>query len=169
MDEEGNEAAPNQTNLIVARKNPYFLSTAYWKQPEKWKECFIKEEWFNTGDLAAKDEEGYFYFKGRSDDLMSLSGYRVGPAEVEASLMEHPAVSEAAVVGKPDPIRGEVIKAFIVLKSGIKASDSLAQEIQESVKKRLSKHSFPREIEFLSELPKTASGKIMRRELRKRV
>jgi acetyl-CoA synthetase len=168
MDEEGNEAAPNQTNLLVARKNPYFLSTAYWKQPEKWKECFIKEEWFNTGDLAAKDEEGYFYFKGRSDDLMSLSGYRVGPAEVEASLMEHLAVSEAAVVGKPDPIRGEVIKAFIVLKSGIKASDSLAQEIQESVKKGLSKHSFPREIEFLSELPKTASGKIMRRELRKR-
>jgi acetyl-CoA synthetase len=169
MDEGGNEAAPNQTNLIVARKNPYFLSTAYWKQPEKWKECFIKKEWFNTGDLAAKDEEGYFYFKGRADDLMSLSGYRVGPAEVEASLMEHSAVSEAAVVGKPDPIRGEVIKAFIVLKSGIKPADSLAQEIQESVKKRLSKHSFPREIEFLPELPKTASGKIMRRELRKRV
>ena len=169
MDEEGNEAAPNQTNLIVARGNPYFLSTTYWKQPEKWKECFIKEGWFNTGDLAAKDEEGYFYFKGRSDDLMSLSGYRVGPAEVEASLMEHPAVSEAAVVGKPDPIRGEVIKAFIVLKAGIKLGDRLAQEIQESVKKRLSKHSFPREIEFLSELPKTASGKIMRRELRKRL
>ena len=169
MDEEGNEAAPNQTNLIVAKVNPYFLSTTYWKQPEKWKECFIQEGWFNTGDLAAKDEEGYFYFKGRSDDLMSLSGYRVGPAEVEASLMEHPAVSEAAVVGKPDPIRGEVIKAFIVLKTGNKPGDRLAQEIQESVKKRLSKHSFPREIEFLPELPKTASGKIMRRELRKRV
>jgi len=169
MDEEGNEAAPNQTNLIAARGNPYFLSTTYWKQPEKWKECFIQEGWFNTGDLAAKDEEGYFYFKGRSDDLMSLSGYRVGPAEVEASLMEHPAVSEAAAVGKPDPIRGEVIKAFIVLKAGIKPGDRLAQEIQESVKKRLSKHSFPREIEFLSELPKTASGKIMRRELRKRL
>ena len=168
MDEEGNEAAPNQTNLIVARKNPYFLSTAYWNQPEKWQECFIKEEWFNTGDLAAKDEEGYFYFKGRADDLMSLSGYRVGPAEVESSLMEHAAVAEAAVIGKPDPIRGEVIKAFIVLKSGIKPSDSLAQDIQGGVKKRLSKHSFPREIEFLAELPKTASGKIMRRELRKR-
>jgi acetyl-CoA synthetase len=169
MDEEGKEAAPNQTNLLVARANPYFLSTSYWKQPEKWKECFIHKEWFNTGDLAAKDEEGYFHFKGRSDDLMSLSGYRVGPAEVEASLMEHPAVSEAAVVGKPDPVRGEVIKAFIVLKAGIKPGDRLAQEIQESVKKGLSKHSFPREIEFLSELPKTASGKILRRELRKRV
>jgi acetyl-CoA synthetase len=169
MDEEGNEAAPNQTNLIVARENPYFLSNTYWKQPERWKECFLKEEWFNTGDLAAKDEEGYFYFKGRSDDLMSLSGYRVGPAEVEGSLMEHPAVSEAAVVGKPDSIRGEIIKAFVVLKLGVKPSDSLAKEIQESVKQRLSKHSFPREIEFLSELPKTASGKIMRRELRKRV
>jgi acetyl-CoA synthetase len=168
MDEEGHEAAPHQTNLIVAKKNPYFLSTAYWNQPEKWKECFIEEQWFNTGDLAAKDEEGYFYFKGRADDLMSLSGYRVGPAEVESSLMEHISVAEAAVIGKPDPIRGEVIKAFIVLKSGIKPSDRLAQEIQESVKQRLSKHSFPREIEFLTELPKTASGKIMRRELRKR-
>ncbi len=168
MDEEGNEVAPNQTGLIVAKKNSYFLSTNYWKQPEKWKECFIKEEWFNTGDLAAKDEEGYFFFKGRADDLMSLSGYRVGPAEVEDSLMEHLAVSEAAVVGKPDPVRGEIIKAFIVLKSGFKPSHSLAKEIQESVKQRLSKHSFPREIEFLPELPKTASGKIMRRELRKR-
>ncbi|MBI5969148.1 MAG: AMP-binding protein [Deltaproteobacteria bacterium] len=169
MDEEGNEAAPNQTGLIVAKKNPYFLSTNYWKQPEKWNESFIKDQWFNTGDLAAKDEDGYFYFKGRSDDLMSISGYRVGPAEVEGSLMEHPAVSEAAVIGKPDPIRGEIIKAFIVLKSGFQPSDRLAGEIQESVKQRLSKHSFPRQIEFLSELPKTASGKIMRRELRKRL
>jgi len=169
MEEEGNEAPVGQTGLIVAKQNPYFLSTTYWKQPEKWKECFIKDQWFNTGDLAAKDEEGYFYFKGRADDLMSLSGYRVGPAEVEASLMEHPAVSEAAVVGKPDPIRGEIIKAFIVLKTGFKSSESLAKEIQESVKERLSKHSFPREIEFLSELPKTASGKIMRRELRQRL
>jgi len=169
MDEEGNEAPVGQTGLIGAKQNPYFLSTTYWKQPEKWKECFLKDQWFNTGDLAAKDEEGYFYFKGRADDLMSLSGYRVGPAEVEASLMEHPAVSEAAVVGKPDPIRGEIIKAFIVLKTGFKSSASLAKEIQESVKERLSKHSFPREIEFLSELPKTASGKIMRRELRQRL
>ena len=169
MDEEGNEVGPNQVNFIVVKKNPYFLSATYWKHPEKWKECFIKGEWFNTGDLAAKDEEGYFYFKGRSDDIMSLSGYRVGPAEVEGSLMEHPAVLEAAVVGKPDPIRGEIIKAFVVLKSGVNHSDSLAREIQESVKQRLSKHSFPREIEFLPELPKTATGKIMRRELRKRL
>ncbi len=168
LDEEGKEVAPHQAGLLAARKSPYFLSATYWKQPEKWKECFIKDQWFNTGDTAAKDEEGYFYFKGRSDDLMSLSGYRVGPAEVEASLMEHPDVAEAAVVGKPDPVRGEIIKAFIVLKAGVKPADSLAREIQESVKQRLSKHSFPREIEFLSELPKTASGKIMRRELRQR-
>lgn len=169
MDEEGNEAPLHEANLLVARKNPYFLSTTYWKQPEKWKDCFIKGEWYNTGDLAARDEEGYFYFKGRSDDLMSLSGYRVGPAEVEDSIMKHPAVSEAAAVGKPDAVRGEIVKAFVVLKEGVHSSDHLAREIQESVKQKLSKHCFPREVEFVSELPKTASGKIMRRELRKKL
>ncbi len=168
MDETGRTAPPGQTNLLCVRKHPFFLSSDYWNQPEKWRERFIEGEWFNTGDLAACDEEGCFYYKGRCDDLISASGLRVGPAEVENSIMDHPAVAEAAVIGKPDPIRGEIIKAFIVLRAGIISSDALAEEIQKAVKEKLSKHCFPREIEFVSELPKTSSGKIIRRELRER-
>ncbi len=166
-DEKGNDVPLGKTGLICAKWHPYFVSSMYWNKPKKWKERFIGGEWFNTGDLASMDEDGYFYFKGRADDIISASGFRVGPAEVESALMEHEAIAEAAVVGKPDKIRGEIIKAFIVLKSGEKPTEPLAKRIQERVKGTLSKHSFPREIEFISELPKTSSGKILRRELRK--
>ncbi len=114
------------------------------------------------------DEDGYYFFKGREDDIIKSSGYRVGPAELEGIMLEHPKVAEVAVVGKPDQQRGELIKAFVVLKSGSGPSDDLVKELQNLVRNRYSKAVYPREIEFLSELPKTESGKVMRRELRKR-
>ena len=123
--------------------------------------------WFNTGDLARQDEDGYYFFEGRDDDVISSAAYRIGPAEVESVLIEHPAVVESAVVGKPDDLRGEVVKAFIVLKSTYSPSEDLKQAIQLFVKGKLAKHNYPRELEFVDDLPKTPSGKIMRRLLRK--
>ncbi len=168
MDEEGNELPVDETGVVVIRKSKYFLANGYWNKPEKWQESFINGEWFNTGDLAARDEEGYLFYKGRADDIISTSGYRVGPGEVESALIRHPSVAEAAVIGKPDPKRVELIKAFVVLKPSFKPSDELAKELREFVRDRYSKHAYPREIEFLPALPKTESSKIMRRELRKR-
>lgn len=113
------------------------------------------------------DEDGYFFFTGRSDDIILSAGYRIGPFEVESALMQHEAVAEAAVVGKPDELRGEIVKAYVVLKQGFSASDALAEELSDFVKKRLSAHEYPREIEFVAQLPKTPSGKIQRFLLRK--
>lgn len=124
--------------------------------------------WYNTGDKATKDNEGYFTFVGRGDDIIKASGYRIGPFEVESVIQEHPAVAENAVVASPDPLRGEIIKAFIVLAPGFKASDSLAHEIQEFVKEKTAPYKYPREIEFMAELPKTVSGKVKRAVLRRR-
>jgi acetyl-CoA synthetase len=150
------------------RENPYFLCHGYLNNPEKWEAAFLKGCWFNTGDLARQDEDGYYYFEGRNDDVISSAAYRIGPAEVENVLIEHPAVAESAVVGKPDKLRGEVVKAFVVLKPNYQPSDSLKEEIQLFVKNRLAKHSYPREIEFVNDLPKTPSGKIMRKVLREK-
>jgi acetyl-CoA synthetase len=133
---------------------------------EKWREAFLLGEWFNTGDMAYKDEDGYYYFVGRNDDVISSAGYRIGPFEVESCLMEHPAVAECAVIGKPDALRGEIVKAFVVLRAGYQPSDELSSELTQFVRARLSKHSYPREVEFLPELPKTSTGKIQRRNLR---
>ena len=119
-----------------------------------------------TGDLAYKDEDGYYWFVGRADDVIKTSGERVGPFEVESALVEHPAVIEAGVIGKPDPMRGEIIKAFVVLKKDFKPSEKLKEELSEFVKKNLAGHAYPREIEFIDKLPKTRSGKIMRRILK---
>jgi acetyl-CoA synthetase len=168
MDSEGNKLPPGETGLIAVRVSKYLLAQGYWNDPEKWNGRIIKGEWFNTGDQAAIDEDGYFFFKGREDDVIKSSGYRVGPAELEGIMLEHPGVAEVAVVGKPDQQRGELIKAFVVLKSGFKPSDDLIKQLQNLVRDKYSKHAYPREIEFLSELPKTESGKVMRRELRKR-
>lgn len=169
MDEKGNEIPPGKTGIIMVRYHDYFLGKGYWKEPDKWRECFVEGEWYNTGDLAVMDVDGYFFFKGRNDDVISSAGYRIGPAEVEGIIMKHPTVAEVAAVGKLDQQRREIVKAFVVLKSGHKPSDGLAKEIQNLVRDRYSRHLYPREIEFVSELPKTESGKIMRRELRKRV
>jgi acetyl-CoA synthetase len=119
-----------------------------------------------TGDAASMDADGYVFFSSRADDVISSAGYRIGPFEVESSLMAHPAVAEAACVGKPDALRGEVVKAFVVLRPGQEPSDRLAAELSEFVKAQLSAHAYPREVEFIAQLPKTPSGKVQRFQLR---
>lgn len=140
---------------------------AIWNNPEKYQEYFKYPGWYISGDLAVKDEEGYVFFKGRDDDMINSSGERIGPFEVESTLIEHPAVSEAGVIGKPDAIRGEIVKAFITLNKNVNESKELLDEIRLFVRTRLAAHSAPREIEVIKELPKTKiSGKILRRQLK---
>jgi acetyl-CoA synthetase len=169
LDENGDAVRQGQVGIItIPRDNPNFCAKGYLNNPEKWESCFLKGRWFNTGDLARQDEEGFYYYEGRTDDLISSSGYRIGPTEIENVLIEHPAVAESAVVGKPDELRGELVKAFIVLKSNYQPSEALKDEIQLFVKNRLAKHNYPRELEFIEDLPKTPTGKIMRKILREK-
>lgn len=168
VDEEGKELPRGETGIVAVKYNNYFLGSGYWKETEKWKSCFIKDDLYNTGDMAVVDKDGYFFYRGRNDDVIKSSGYRIGPAEVEAAVAKHPAVAEAAVVGKPDPEKVEIVKAYVVLKPEYEPSDALAKEIQSMVKNRYAAHLYPREIEFMTQLPKTESGKIMRRVLRQR-
>jgi acetyl-CoA synthetase len=151
-------------NLAIKPPWPSMMRTI-WRRPKKYKSYFINN-WYITGDLAYKDKDGYFWFVGRADDVIKTSGERVGPFEVESCLLEHPAVVESGVIGKPDPIRGEIIKAFVVLKKGWKPSEKLKEKLQQFVKTRLAGHAYPREIEFIDKLPKTRSGKIVRRILK---
>jgi acyl-coenzyme A synthetase/AMP-(fatty) acid ligase len=128
----------------------------------------MRGDWYVTGDRAYRDADDYLWFVGRADDVIISAGYRIGPFEVESALVEHPAVVEAAVVGKPDEVRTEIVKAFIILKPGFSGSPELVQEIQKFVQQITAPYKYPREIEFVSELPKTVSGKIRRIELRQR-
>jgi acetyl-CoA synthetase len=137
----------------------------YWQNPEATRQKF-HGPWCMTGDRARRDEEGYLWFDGRDDDVINTSGYRVGPAEIEDCLMRHPAVALVAVVGVPDQLRGEVVKAFIVPRPGVSPGPDLASEIQAFVKTRLSAHEYPRLVEFRDALPMTVTGKIRRRDLR---
>ncbi len=125
-------------------------------------------EWMTCGDLARRDAEGYFWFEGRADDVIKSAGYRIGPFEVESAILKHPAVAEAAVVGKPDALRGQIVKAYVVLKPGRAAQRGLEAEIVDVVKTHVGRHQYPREIEFLDQLPKTETGKIQRFLLRGR-
>jgi len=140
---------------------------AYLHDEERYKKCFV-DGWYISGDLAYKDEDGYFWFVGRSDDIIKTSGHMVGPFEVESALMEHPAVAEAGVIGKPDPIIGQLVKAFVSLKTGFETSDELKRELIGFGRKKLGAAVAPKEIEFQENLPKTRSGKIMRRLLKAR-
>jgi acetyl-CoA synthetase len=124
--------------------------------------------WYLTGDTAAKDEDGYVYFSARDDDLIIMAGYRIGPFEVESALAAHPSVAECAVIATPDDVRGEVIEAFVVLRSGHEQSEQLAAELQQFVKDRYAAHAYPRRVHFVEDLPKTPSGKIQRYMLRDR-
>jgi acetyl-CoA synthetase len=137
----------------------------YWKEPYKTATIYAGE-WHLSGDLARRDEDGYYWFEGRSDDLINSSGYRIGPFEIESALLEHPAVAEAAVISVPDVQRGEVIKAYVILKVGKHGSPELVEELQQIVRERVGKHAFPRAVEFVKTLPKTESGKIQRFLLR---
>jgi len=166
-DQNGNDCQKKETGSICVKQNGKFISNGYWGLEEKYRSNFVDNLWFDTGDLAYRDEDGYYFFVGRKDDVISSSGYRIGPFEVENCIIEHPAVAECAVVGKPDALRGELVKAFVVLNSNFVPSEDLKKEITEFCRKKLSKHNYPREIEFIKELPKTSSGKIQRRKLRK--
>jgi acetyl-CoA synthetase len=168
-DEEGRPVEPGDTGRIAVRTKPrpVGLFDGYLYDPEATAEVF-RGDFYYTGDKAYTDEDGYFWFVGRDDDVIKSSGYRIGPFEVESALLEHPAVKEAAVVGSPDVIRGMIVKAFIVLKEGFEPTEQLAKDIQRSVKKITAPYKYPRAIEFVDDLPKTISGKIKRNVLRER-
>jgi acetyl-CoA synthetase len=151
--------------LCVRRDTHPGMMKEYWNNAERTAEVF-RSEWYYSGDVLVRDEDGDFHFKGRNDDVIKASGYRISPFEVENGLVSHAAVLEAAAVESPDPVRGMVVKAFVVLREGQPPSDSLAQEIQDHVKRTIAPYKYPRRIEFVTALPKTTSGKIMRRELR---
>ncbi|MDC3412285.1 acetate--CoA ligase [Aquibacillus sp. 3ASR75-11] len=169
LDEEGNELPPGQIGQLAVRTPWPGLMKEIWGNQDKYKEYFKYDGWYISGDLARMDEDGYVFFQGRSDDMINSSGERIGPFEVESKLIEHPAVAEAGVIGKPDSLRGEVVKAFITLRKGYAGTESLLEEIRQFVRKHLSAHAAPREIEVVEELPKTKiSGKILRRKLKER-
>ena len=164
---DGTECAPGEDGQIAVMRPDPVMFLGYWKNDEGTRAKFIKD-WMITGDQAVSDEDGYIRFVGRDDDVITSSGYRIGPTEIEDCLMKHEAVALAAVIGKPDPLRTEIVKAFLVLKPGYAASDDLAAAISAFVRQRLSAHEYPREIAFVESLPLTTTGKIIRRELRAR-
>jgi acetyl-CoA synthetase len=164
-DDEGNGLPIGEEGNLVIKPGWPSMMRKIWKRPAKYKSYF-KHGWYITGDRAYKDKDGYFWFVGRADDVIKTAGERIGPFEVESALVEHPAVVEAGVIGKPDPIRGEIIKAFITLSKTSKPSEKLKEDIKQFVKQRLAGHAYPREIDFVKSLPKTRSGKIMRRVLK---
>jgi len=151
---------------LRARSNPHY-PLGYWNRPEDTEEVF-GGEWFHTKDAARCDEDGYFWYEGRADDVIISAGYRIGPFEVESACLEHPAVAEAAAVAYPDERRGNVVKAFVKLAAGYEASDEVAESIKAHVREHLSAYAYPRIIEFVGDLPKTLTGKIRRIELRQR-
>jgi len=170
VDDEGNELPPDQEGNIaiyLGNGRPPGLLKEYWKDPDAMAKAFHHDYYF-TGDRAKKDEDGYFWFVGRDDDVIKSSGYRIGPFEVESALMEHPAVAECAVVGAPDPkgVRGILVKAYIILAKGYEPSDELTRDIQDHVKTTTAPYKYPRLVEYVKDLPKTISGKIKRKELR---
>ncbi len=154
-----------ETGQIGLRGDFPSFFDSYWNKPEKTESCFI-DGWYLTGDLAHKDSDGYFWYEGRADDVIISSGYRIGPFEVESCLDEHPSVAETAVVPKPDEERGNIVKAYIVVSEEYDKSPSLKEKIKDHVKKELAAHEYPREIEFVDDLPKTVTGKIQRTELK---
>ncbi|MBM7571055.1 acetate--CoA ligase [Aquibacillus albus] len=169
LDEEGNELPRGSVGQLAVRTPWPGLMKEIWGNEDKFNSYFKYEGWYISGDLALQDEEGYVFFQGRNDDMINSAGERIGPFEVESKLIEHPAVAEAGVIGKPDPVRGELVKAFITLRTGYEESKELIEEIRLFVRKNLSAHAAPREIEVVDELPKTKiSGKILRRKLKER-
>ncbi len=165
VDESGDPVPAEKVGEVAIQTPDPVMCLEYWKNPEATKEKHIGE-WWITGDLAKKDQDGYFWFVGRKDDLITSSGYRIGPAEIEDCLMKHPAVGMVAVVGKPDKLRTELVKAFIIPKVGVIPGPEVEEDIKKFVKVRLAAHEYPREIEFVDELPMTNTGKIIRRELK---
>lgn len=166
MDEELNPVPVGSEGVLCLRRDTHpGMMKEYWNKPEQTGEIF-RGRWYLSGDVLVRDQEGCFWFKGRNDDVMKASGYRISPFEVESCLVSHPAVLEAAAVESPDPIRGMVVKAFLVLRPGFSPSKALTAEIQDYVKRTIAPYKYPRQVEFVTALPKTTSGKIKRKELR---
>ena len=168
LDEHLREVPAGEEGEVAVRVKPHRplgLFSEYWLNPKEMAAQF-RGDWYLTGDRARRDADGYFWFIGRKDDVIKSSGYRIGPFEVESALLEHPVVLEAAVVGQPDPLRGQIVKACVVLRPGIAAADELKTELQVHCKKLIAAYKYPREVEFMRELPKTTSGKTRRVELR---
>ncbi len=171
VDDDGTALGVGEEGHIAVRVAPHLptgMFQGYWKDDDATAAAF-QGGWYYTGDKARRDEDGYFWFEGRSDDVITSSAYRIGPFEVESALVEHPAVAEAAVVGRDDPERTQIVCAFVLLAPGYEGSDALAKELQNHVKKTTAPYKYPRELHFVDELPKTVSGKIRRTELRQRL
>ena len=168
LDEDEQPVAQGDKGEIClrARSNPHY-PLGYWRNEEAAEETF-GGDWFHSKDAASEDEDGYYWYEGRADDVIIAAGYRIGPFEVESACIEHPAVAEAAAVASPDEVKGNVVKAFIVLAEGNEPSEELADEIKKFVRERLSAYAYPRKVEFVDELPKTLTGKIRRIELRQK-
>jgi acyl-coenzyme A synthetase/AMP-(fatty) acid ligase len=166
IDRNGNESQPGEEGDIALRGDAPALFARYWNAPDETAAVY-RGEWYVTGDRAVRDEDGYLWFTGRADDVILSAAYRIGPFEVESALLEHAAVAESAVVGKPDPDRGQIVKAFVVLRPGHEGGTTLSEELKDHVKRVTAPYKYPREIEFVESLPKTPSGKIRRVELRR--
>jgi acetyl-CoA synthetase len=164
---DGSRCDPGELGQIAVKRPDPVMFLGYWNRPEATRDKFIGD-WMTTGDQGECDAQGYVRFVGRDDDVITSAGYRIGPTEIEDCLLRHPAVANAAAVGKPDALRTEIVKAFVVLKPGHAGSPGLADEIQRFVRDRLSAHEYPREIAFVPDLPLTTTGKVIRRELRAR-
>lgn len=164
---EGRPLKPGEIGQIAVKRPDPVMFLEYWGKPDATRDKFIGD-WMTTGDQGVVDDDGYFSFVGRDDDVITSAGFRIGPGEIEDCLIRHPAVALAAAVGKPDPIRTEIVKAFIVLKKDYQASDALAAEIRDFVKTRLSGHEYPREVAFIDDMPMTTTGKVIRRLLREK-
>lgn len=170
IDNDGREKSPGEEGMFAVdiKNSPLFWFRGYWNDAKRTRDKFLANgSYCVAGDTVSKDEEGYFYFSGRSDDIILCAGYRIGPFEVESALIKHPDVAEAAVIGKANEMSGEIVKAFVVLMPGVSPCEQLANELQVFVKKHLAAHQYPREVEFVEQLPKTPSGKIQRFLLRK--
>ncbi|MBE7185905.1 MAG: AMP-binding protein [Methylobacterium mesophilicum] len=167
LDGEGRPVPRGQPGRIAVRAPDPVMFLGYWNDEPATREKFLGD-WFITGDGGRQDEDGYFHFIGRDDDIITSAGFRIGPSEIEDCLAGHPAVRMAAAVGKPDPLRTEIVKAYVVLKDGVAPSDRLAAEIARFVRERLSAHEYPREVAFVDEVPLTTSGKVIRRHFRER-
>ncbi len=162
---DGSVCKPGEIGQIAVKRPDPVMFLEYWKRPDATRDKFIGD-WMTTGDQGEADDEGYVRFVGRDDDVITSAGYRIGPGEIEDCLIKHPAVALAAAVGKPDPVRTEIVKAFVTLKPGYTPSEALAAEIQAFVRTRLSAHEYPREVAFVDQMPMTTTGKVIRRALR---
>ena len=167
IDRDGNLTRPGELGQIAVKRPDPVMFLEYWGRPDATRDKFIGD-WMTTGDQGVVDDEGYISFVGRDDDVITSSGFRIGPGEIEDCLIRHPAVALAAAVGKPDAVRTEIVKAFVVLKDGFAPTDALKSEIQNFVKTHLSAHEYPREVAFIDAMPMTTTGKVIRRMLREK-